>query len=96
MDARVEHDTSLVRLLTRDIVARSTLEINFLFPHIQKAVFQWCAFFAHVCSIRINEQVYVFWALRTYTYVKKTHHWKTAFILYLLLYIIRVIWLYNV
>ena len=39
MDARVEHDTSLVRLLTRDIVARSTLawstlEINFLFPHI--------------------------------------------------------------
>ena len=45
MDARVEHDTSLVRLLTRDIVARSTLawstlEINFLFPHIQKAVFQ--------------------------------------------------------
>ena len=21
----------------------------------------------------------MFWALRTYTYVKKTHHWKTAF-----------------
>ena len=22
---------------------------------------------------------YVFWALRTYTFVQKTHHWKTAF-----------------
>ena len=36
-----------------------------------KAVFQWCVFFTYVCSIRINERVYVFWALRTYTYVKK-------------------------
>ena len=35
--------------------------------------------FTYVCSIRVNERIYVFWALRTYTYVKKTHHWKTAF-----------------
>ena len=27
--------------------------------------------FTYVCSIRVNEQVYVFWALRTYTYVEK-------------------------
>ena len=37
-------------------------------------------FFTYVCSIRVNERVYVFWALRTYTYVKKkTHYWKTVF-----------------
>ena len=35
--------------------------------------------FTYVCSMRVNERVYVFWALRTYTYVKKTHHWKTTF-----------------
>ena len=27
--------------------------------------------FTYVCSIRVNERIYVFWALRTYTYVKK-------------------------
>ena len=26
--------------------------------------------FTYVCSIRVNERVYVFWALRTYTYCK--------------------------
>ena len=35
--------------------------------------------FTYVCSIRVNERVYVFWALRAYTYVKKTQHWKTAY-----------------
>ena len=34
--------------------------------------------FTYLCSIRVNERVYVFWALRTYMYVKKTHHWKTV------------------
>ena len=27
--------------------------------------------FTYVCSIRVNERVYVLWALRTYTYVNK-------------------------
>ena len=48
---------------------------------IIKTVLQRCVFFtyvAYVCLIRVNERVYVFWTLRTYTYVKKTHHWKTA------------------
>ena len=36
--------------------------------------------FTNVCSIRVNERVYVFSALRTYTYVEKNPlHWKTAF-----------------
>ena len=37
--------------------------------------------FTYVRSIRVNERVYVFWALRTYTYVFTYvffHHWKTA------------------
>ena len=34
--------------------------------------------YVRVLNTRHNERVYVFWALRTYTCAKKTHHWKTA------------------
>ena len=48
--------------------------------------------FTYLCSIRVNERVYVFWALRTYTYVNKTHHWKTAFSYHIELEIWRLDW----
>ena len=40
-----------------------------------KAVFQRCVFwrtFTYVCSIRVNERVYVFWAPRTYRSKKRS------------------------
>ena len=52
--------------------------------------------FTYVCSTRINERVYVFLALRTYTYIKKMHHWKTALsmsLTYTRIYPLLICWL---
>ena len=46
-----------------------------------KGCFPGMRFFRYVYVRVLNTRqwVYVFWALSTYTYVKKRHHWKTAF-----------------